>query len=59
MFLTPKQAVKAERDKIFTELQNAKAYLQKAIEEKQKCQARVDEMKLVLDLFDAWLLANI
>ena len=48
-YLTPKQAVTAARLQIFNDLTNAKAYLSKAIEERQKTQVRVNELQAVLD----------
>ena len=57
-YQTPKEAIKAARTQIVNDLTNAKAYLVKATEEKQKTQARVNELQGILDQFDAWLLAN-
>ena len=57
-YATPKEAIKAARQVIVADLTNAKAYLVKATEEKQKTQARVEELQNVLDKFDAWLTVN-
>lgn len=51
-------AVKKERDEIAKALDNAKAYLLKATEEKQQTQAKVNALQNKLDTFDAWLTAN-
>jgi F0F1-type ATP synthase membrane subunit b/b' len=52
------KAVKNERDSVSKDLDNAKAYLTKATEEKQQTQQKVNNLQDKLDLLDAWLLAN-
>lgn len=51
-------AVKKERDEVAKALDNAKAYLAKAIEERQQTQTKVNNLQAKLDTFYAWLAAN-
>ena len=52
------KAVKNEHDAVLKDLDNAKSYLVKAIDEKQAVQQKVNQLQSKLDIFDAWILAN-